>query len=70
MRLAGNALRYVKAQRMESMLAKQRFDTYRKWYARRDKLHAEMKERNAGNMLLELSLPDYSEPQQIASNLA
>jgi len=69
-RLAGNALRYVKAQRMESMLAKQRFDTYRKWYARRDKLHAEMKERNAGNMLLELSLPDYSEPQQIASNLA
>jgi hypothetical protein len=55
---------------MESMLAKQRFDTYRKWYQRRDKLHAEMKERNAGNMLLDLSLPDYSEPQQIASNLA
>jgi glycosyltransferase involved in cell wall biosynthesis len=67
--LAANALRYVKAQRMESMLAKQRFDTYRKWYQRRDKLHAEMKERNAGNMLLDLSLPDYAEPQQVASNL-
>jgi glycosyltransferase involved in cell wall biosynthesis len=59
-RLAANALRYVKAQRMESMLAKQRFDTYRKWYAQRDQLHQSMLARCAGDMLLESDLPDYS----------
>jgi glycosyltransferase involved in cell wall biosynthesis len=69
-RLAANSLRYVKSQRMEAMLAKQRFDIYKKWYTRREKLHQEMIERNAGNMLLELSLPDYSEPAQMSENLA